>query len=421
MSLTSILFLSVVMLLACLSLIRGPLWGFVGYVFVYILSPSVGVHWWGRELPDIRYSLFFALIWAVSIMLHPMKVNKFFSVNLRSFIYIFLFMLLSLAVTVIAVDSYASTTRCYEFFRFLIVMCFIYKTISSSKDLQVAFWVLLLLTAIVGFETLGAPRISGRLEGVGPPDANDSNNLALFFVAIVPLGIPLFLFGNKIEKIIVVICEVLILNGIILANSRGAIIALFICVIVLGFYIRHSEYKKYFLLLTVVGGFGFLYLTDIVFIERMGELFSMKSEDGGSGRLEIWGYSLNIIPDYPLGTGGDGFRRLSAIYLPEELLSFGNERVPHNTFLLIAIEQGMLGLGLYCLFFFSLFRLLIVTIHTVVSPLLLVTTIALVGSLVGHVSGSFFGDRLYYELIYILAGFVPVVAKLATENNNDIT
>ncbi len=84
----------------------------------------------------------------------------------------------------------------------------------------------------------------------------------------------------------------------------------------------------------------FLYLADTSFLERSKSIKTSIEKDGGTGRFDIWKHGLEMAKDHPFGVGGGGFEYLSSQYMPPELLTRGNVRASHNTYLLILVEQG---------------------------------------------------------------------------------
>jgi O-antigen ligase len=78
---------------------------------------------------------------------------------------------------------------------------------------------------------------------------------------------------------------------------------------------------------------------------------------GGAGRLYIWQTGLSALKDYFLtGAGLDNFSVIYNDYAAHAAHFAGLNRPPHNIFLGIAVESGVLGLLLIAIVIFSHFR-----------------------------------------------------------------
>ena len=240
-------------------------------------------------------------------------------------------------------------------------------------------------------------------------------------ILFIPILIQFIIFGKVYEKIISIIIAAPVLNLFMMCGSRGGAIGIAVSFLVL----FTLQWKKENLLKISIAGLIFI----LVFYILMGtgyrdRLFNLSSslkqgqmEQSSAGRISIWINSLNIIKDYPFGVGGGGYLELSPRYLPTELLSVETgKRACHNTYLLFLIEQGPVGLVLYLSFIYTTFKLLfngkniILKINKLTSQkerdentFLLSQIIAIISSLSGFWTASFFIDRVYFEGIYIFS------------------
>lgn len=416
MSLTAIVYLLVIATCVLLCMFRSPFWGIILCLLVYFLNPTE--HWWGAEFPQVRWGLIAIGITCISSLINKHKLNDI-SVFATKYRILTIFFVLTCVVSLFAIDIQASLDRCYYLFTYLIFSYLLIRSINDDRELIILIFAILILGAALGLEAYTTPRHGGRLEGVGPSDANDANNLALLLASIVPLGIPGFFAARKLwTKITVIVCMAFIVNGIILANSRGAVLALAVACISILLMGGSWHFRKQMLVLLFVGAGGFLYLADETFVNRFQTITDTET-DRGAGRLDIWSYGLQIAKDHPFGVGGDGFRRLSRTYLPEQFLSETGERVPHNTYLLILTEQGIVGLCLYLAVILSCFRDLRAKAKYFRDKLGFDYMLALgvMASLVCHVIGSFFGDRLYYQFIYVLLSLAIIITHKEQSQN----
>ncbi|MBW7955206.1 O-antigen ligase family protein [Patescibacteria group bacterium] len=73
-------------------------------------------------------------------------------------------------------------------------------------------------------------------------------------------------------------------------------------------------------------------------------------------RLEYWRQAARVISDHPLiGAGGSAFRVLSYKYRKDE---FSFTSTPHNEYLQLIVEYGLVGMGIVVLYLWALFSLL---------------------------------------------------------------
>ncbi|MBC1982401.1 O-antigen ligase family protein [Listeria booriae] len=167
---------------------------------------------------------------------------------------------------------------------------------------------------------------------------NDPN----IFVFINMLFIAYFLthrekWWNLLGGFIGILCVMLTL-------SRGAIISLVI-VLVLCLLVGSVRSK----LMMVLGAVGFFLLANLFFDQFMEvslwelllERFGTVSEDGGSGRFDIWTDGLAYFMDKPLfGIGSFNFQEYHSF-------AVGKAIFMHNSFLEILVETGIVGMMFY--------------------------------------------------------------------------
>jgi len=399
---------------------KHPFWGLVAYVFLYYNVPNPMVDWWSYAVPDLRWSLSSALVVVASISSSSAKVNKISPISIANFRILLFLAVWMLLLTPFAVFPSLSYLKWYDFFRYCIAFPFFVKSITDMKKFDILIWVCLFCIMNHSYLAYSHPefRINGRLEGIGPPDSRDANMFASFLILHVPFLIDKLLFGDKYKKAIALIILAFVLNAIVLTGSRGGLIGL--AITALTFLVNEKNRKTQFKLLIamICAGFAFAQLMDATFIER---LLAMKGSDSsGSGRTEIWGYGFQMMRDYPMGTGGWGFEYLASRYMPEKLLTNGR-RAAHNTYLLLLVEQGKIGLALWLLYWVITIYMLRKVRSTVwrfrpqpgtdlfkVKQYSMATEAAIVGILVV----SFFVDRVYYEAFYWLGTFAPTLQYL---------
>jgi len=403
-----------------LSLAKSPFYGLLTYLFIYFVVPASSINWWAAAIPDFRWSLLSAVILLISCFIHKEQLSKIRLGSIGPGKWLTAFLVLSIFISFFAVNQERSFNRCYDFFRLIITFFLIIKCIRNNKQLGYVLLLILLCGFFLGYQAYNTPRHGGRLEGVGTLDASDANDFALLLATIVPFGLPVFFSDTKYLRYLAIPCLVFIFNGIVLCNSRGAVLSLAVSVNVFIFLIKLAKLKIKIIIAALICVCAFACLADDTFWERVSTIGKSARTDKGSGRLTIWLEGLEMVKDYPFGTGGDGFQVLSPSYITN--LTEGI-RSSHNTYLLVLVEQGYLGLAIFLCLNFNVFFILRRGRRSFLSELdsdqfdkskrfIYLANIALTAALAGHLTGAIFGSRLYYVYYYIIISISIATAYL---------
>ena len=115
----------------------------------------------------------------------------------------------------------------------------------------------------------------------------------------------------------------LIVNVVLLCNSRGAFLAAIVSAVVF-IAMSPGRIRSKAVKTVAVGAFGvFLLMGDVRIMDRFLTTFASEEERDSSAqsRLNFAGAGLAMIGDYPLGAGGNGFKKVHGIkYLRSCLL-----------------------------------------------------------------------------------------------------
>lgn len=169
----------------------------------------------------------------------------------------------------------------------------------------------------------------------------DPNILAASLLLPLSLVVGEFLGSAKLPgKLLLSFCALLIVPGIFVTGSRGALLAI---AVMLVFYLRKLGINWRVLApLTLLG--SALMFVPAFLIERL----EQSQSSGGAGRLYIWQTGLAALKDYFLaGAGLDNFTVIYNNYAANAAQFAGLNRSPHNIFLQIAVESGIIGLLLF--------------------------------------------------------------------------
>lgn len=353
MSITAVCWFLVLAGLLVLSLKR-PVYALSLYFFTFFLSPTFW--WWGDEIPDLRWNLLtgcFLLAIAIAQRLRegaPVLPEGAWLKGLAiailvnaSFIHFFL-----------AADPVLSSEPYWLLAKFVLLFFLMLTVIRTPEDMNTLVLTLVLGAAYVGYEVTINDRgnVTGsRLEGVGVAGVQNSNELAALLLVVLPLAGSLLFTGTKYQKVAVVLAGPLILNTVLLCNSRGAFLALIAMAVVI-LIAAPGRARRHVTVGLALGGVAlFFLLGDEEIIQRFLTVFADPEErdNSAASRLELWQAALAMIPEHPLGAGGDGFKAYADIYLPRVGLP-PEARAVHNGYLTETTEWGLQGLLLRAIF-----------------------------------------------------------------------
>ncbi len=166
----------------------------------------------------------------------------------------------------------------------------------------------------------------GRVRYVGI--FNDPNDLGLLFVATLPMAIFLSGLGGFLRRVLWLTAAALLLYGIYLTNSRGAMLAV---LVVGGIFIWR---RRGMFTAGVLGVAGLLVMR--ILSSRMQELD--PDESSAFGRVDAWYEGIHMFFSNPLlGVGPGNFTDY-------------NQLTAHNSWVLVLAETGFVGYTLWLAF-----------------------------------------------------------------------
>jgi hypothetical protein len=227
MSATASIWVVLAVTLLLMSLKR-PVWALALYFLTFFAAPAFW--WWGDELPVLRYALWAGYILLGSVVIaRPPGVANLPAADKIRMTAILMAVNAGMVHLLFAVDRSISLETLIEFWKYLLLYFLISTAIKDRADLHRAVAVIALGAAYIGWEVTinGRGDFSGsRLEGVGAPAAQTSNSLANVMLVVLPLAGSLFLQKSWKWKTVAIVASPLILNVLLLCNSRGAFLGL---------------------------------------------------------------------------------------------------------------------------------------------------------------------------------------------------
>jgi O-antigen ligase len=276
--------------------------------------------------------------------------------------------------------------------------CTTQKRVRTSMAVFVACASVLALHGVeqaqLGTGWTGIPMSEGnRIQYVGI--FNDPNDLGLLFAATLPMAVFLGRKGVGMMRPVWLGSALLLLYGIVLTNSRGALLAV---LVVAGCYIWYRRGMVTAGLLGVIG------LTALKLVSsRMDELDA--GEESAAGRVDAWYAGLEMFRDSPVfGVGAGNFTEY-------------NDLTAHNSFVLVLAETGFVGFVLWLAFVgYGFWMMLTVIRHVRVAgtdpqveaewAMERQMALTLLLSLCGLFAAAFFLSRSYMIVLYLITAMV---------------
>jgi O-antigen ligase len=210
--------------------------------------------------------------------------------------------------------------------------------------------------------------------------------------------------------------------GLIITMSRGAILAAVVTITVFFWRLNSLKLKslkpkvRRFLLVGIVLVLVVAATAPAGLFKRFGE----SATDRGAGRLDIWSVGLAILEDYAaVGAGLNNFPVVYNKYAGyASHQEFKSDRDPHNVYLGVSVEEGLVGLFLLAMALRTQFKIVSkVRARTAESSTMLIACEATGwGVLVASMFGSLLWDKVFW-ISWVLLAFALTVqaAKSSSE------
>ncbi len=350
------------------------------------------------------------------------------------------FVLMNIVSVIFSVDPRFSLLHFFaKTIKFIAIFFMMVETINTEKRVKRLLWAIFLSALLIGVdagvqyfrgvdflkgyefnERLGASFISG-------------NDFAAWLVIILSA-----LFGwaldirrkSKWLSMALTVVALFLFVCLVLAYCRGGWLGFVIAAsAMIGYVIIKASFSRRVLYLCVAGSLvlTFLLLPQSVKTKingvckskygendtltgRMASVLSMK-EGSVPIRFNLWRESLAIIKDHPLT--GCGLNTYSNV-APKYKIADDGGIYPHNSYLQMAAEIGLLGLGAFFWIVWSFFAMVVRYLNQHKDYLVLGLAVGLLGFLV-H---AFFDTHLYalqlVVLFWFMMGLTTAVVKVRT-------
>jgi len=326
----------------------SPVLGVIGYVLHYDIGPER--QWWNADLRmfGLRYSYTLAIMIGIGIALNfrSLRWGKALLVGQEKLMLAFLAIVWGVSLITESPVYTQVDPPWIKMTKLLVFVLMMTHVVTTVRYMNWLFWALVVGSLILGLEAYTAGRGAfavGRLELVGGPDFQDSNALAAYLAAMLPIIGIQFLRSPWYGKLLCLAAGVFTANAIILTRSRGAVVGLAVGA-AMAVVLAPRKYRAKIGLGLVAVAIGGTFLADVGFWERASTINSPEQEMDASARsrFEIWEGGIQMAKDHPLGVGPGNFGRHIGNYLPQYA-----GRDAHNTYVRCLCEVGWVGLAVF--------------------------------------------------------------------------
>ncbi len=364
MPITALIFLLLFFVGCSAALLIDAVYGIYLYVFSYFLNAPG--RWWGASLPSLRYSFIMGVIIILGFAVRSGRYSATKIFDAPQTKWLLMIGIVMILTSPIAANGYEHQKFLIIFWKYILFYILLIKLVDTPEKFERLMSVFLLGQFYLGWLAYQSGRASGQMDELGAADSRDSNGAAALMIVSVPILLNYLIIGKKWQKLCALPMLVFILNGIILINSRGAIVALGVSVLYYLFISMKApsfpKFNKAKVLGTILVGVMILgYLSDPLFLEKMGTITQDENEyyQGYTGRERtfFWITTFDMVKDYPFGSGALGYDYRSAEYLAPELLDANTHtRAVHSLYFQVLAEYGYHGFILFIIFLFSCYR-----------------------------------------------------------------
>jgi putative inorganic carbon (HCO3(-)) transporter len=142
----------------------------------------------------------------------------------------------------------------------------------------------------------------------------------------------------------------------------------------------------------------------------------IKGASSWAMRSCLWREALQIIEDFPLlGTGINTYANIG----PHYAIVGGGGSYPHNCYLQMAAETGLLGVGAFVWVIFALFKTSLANLKIIKDPFYKTLLTGMLAGLFGFLAHSFVDTDIYtlqlVNLMWVMIGLIVAAQKIALQ------
>ncbi|MEO0438042.1 MAG: O-antigen ligase family protein [Pseudomonadota bacterium] len=396
---------------------RTPAFAFVGYEIVYFFYDRT--RWWFYSIPDLPYSFGMSLLVLVLAFADKKRTTPTTFLSIGMFRWMWLVVLLHgltyfwSQLPTVHLDAFDN------YLKMAIIVTAAFKLCATREALNYYLYAYVFGTAYLGYYLLEVGRNSGaRVSNFGLVDSPDVNGVAATFAPAAIFALHFFWRNKGWQKWIMVLAGAFIVNAIVLMNSRGTFLGLFIgaSYYVYRLYNLSGNFKAsrgQIVGMVFAGLLAMLYVLDESAIERIvgitDNIELSEEQESGSTRIYFWLAAVEMSADYPQGLGTAGFQYNAPDYIPRHVnTGTHRNRAVHSSWFQTLIEIGYLGFFLFSMMLLSAALMLRKTHRECEAKNDsdgVLTALVIQSALVAYLVSATFIDRMRAEVLYWLLAY----------------
>ncbi len=300
------------------------------------------------------------------------------------------------------------------FIRCVIIFVVMVNAVRTQARLRGLLWVALVAALALGLKVVGDYRsgnltVEGyRVGGVGESIFGNPNDLALFFVTVIPVAVALALGSRSFFwKLLYGAASLLLVGAVVVTFSRGSSLGLAAAFALMAWKVGRRN-RALVVIAGVVCVFALLLVAPGEYSTRLLSIVIPGLDPVGSSdmRRQILWQSIYTALVNPLnGIGMGNF----------PLVSF-RDLVSHNAYTQVAAEMGIPALVVYSLFLLTPFKGLSTiereTFDDRKRSRFYYLAVGLQASLVGYMINSFFSSVAYVWYVYYVVGYAVCLRRM---------
>jgi len=387
--------------------LRYPYFGFIIYMIIYILRPGERIPLLAPFRIEFVVGILLLVLVGVSSAIKGRGVRFPLDNISRAFLLFFLALGFSFVFSEWKMGSYAEIMK---FIKIFILYYFIVVFVDNEKRFQIAFWIITLLTCLIGIEAAfnyfsGHYRFNQGIMRIGGATSygEHANSMAMYMATTVPFLIYLFIkYKHALTRIMLIGLMAVCFVTLIITGSRSGILTM------LGILMAYAWFSRrrvaYFAIIIGVCVVTWFVMPD-QYKMRYGSIVSSHIDGSSQGRLDAWKAGAQMFIEKPLFGVGVG------VFPAAYLMRGGIYLSSHSLYVETLATTGIAGAFLWGLFIYRLIKLMAEMKRRWKSPPALAQNIlvfrkANYAILVGLFVGGVFGHILLRDTWYIVAGLV---------------
>lgn len=387
---------------------KRPVVGALAYAAVSLMNPHRLSHGFAYSFP---FAMLLCIITLVSVVIS--REQKKIPLN-PPVVMLVLFCLWMVVTFLFALDPPRALVVGDRVYKIMLMVLITFLTVRTKRDVQALALVVAVSLGFWGVKGgIHTILTGGRSSVLGPADSfiSDNNTVALALLVTVPLLVyHISQTRSKLGKWIAIGATLLTVIGTIGSYSRGALVG--IAAMSLFLWLKSASKLKTGIAIAVIAPVILLSMPE-EWTGRMHSIDNYQEDQSAQGRLNAWGFAINVANQFPLG-GGPG------IFSPESFSKYAPDpetyHVAHSIYFQMVGEHGWFGLALFLAMHFCTWR----TGTRVIRHCENKSELAWAGNLarmcqvsqIGYLTAGAFLTLAYYDLAYYVMAIVVTLDKV---------